>query len=132
MLTVERDEKQLRNFGLMVGGIFGAMGLWPMLIRGQNPRLWAVALGLALVLPALALPRSLRRVYRVWMALGNALSWINTRVILGVIFYGLITPMGLAMRLLGHDPMGRRFGPNVDTYRVVRRPRPGTHMTRQF
>jgi Saxitoxin biosynthesis operon protein SxtJ len=132
MITVPGDDKQLRNFGLMVGGIFAAIGLWPLVIRGQNPRFWAVALGLALVLPALARPRSLQLVYRVWMALGNALSWINTRIILSAVFYGLVTPMGLAMRRFGHDPMGRRFGPNVDTYRVAGRPRPGTHMLRQF
>jgi hypothetical protein len=91
-----------------------------------------LALGVVLILAALVLPRSLGPVYRVWIALGNALNWINTRIILGAIFYGLVTPMGVAMRLLGHDPLRRRCEPSVDTYRVVRRPRPGTHMTRQF
>jgi hypothetical protein len=132
MMTVPHDTKQLRNFGLMVGGIFGAIGLWPTIIRGENPRLWAVALAVVLVLPALVLPRSLGPVYRIWMALANALNWINTRIILGAIFYGLVTPMGLAMRRLGHDPMRRRFEPSVDTYRVVPHPRPGSHMMRQF
>ncbi len=132
MMTVQGDTKQLRNFGLLVGGIFSAIGLWPAIIRGENPRLWALALGVLLILPALVLPRSLGPVYRIWMALGNALNWLNTRIILGAIFYGLLTPMGLTMRRLGHDPMRRRFEPSLDTYRVVRRPRPGTHMTRQF
>ena len=132
MTTVRGDEKDFRKFGLMVGGIFAAIGLWPMVFRGAAPRLWAVALGVALVLPALVWPRSLGRVYRVWMAFGAVLNWINTRIILGVIFYVLITPMGLVMRLWGHDPMRRRSGPTADTYRVVRRPRPAAHMMRQF
>jgi len=132
MKTARCDEKELRKFGLMVGGIFGAIGVWPVVIRGQHPRLWAVMLFVALVLPALVRPRSLAQVHRVCMTLGNALNWINTRIILGLVFYGLITPMGLAMRLLGHDPMRRRAGPAVDTYRVVRSPRPGSHMRRQF
>src|SRR5712691_2033452 len=132
MMTIPRDTKQLRNFGLVVGGIFGAIGLWPAIVRGQNLRLWALALGVALVLPALVAPSSLRPVYRVWMALGETLSWMNTRIILGAVFYGVVTPMGLAMRRFGHDPMRRRFEPRVDTYRVVRCPRPGSHMMRQF
>jgi hypothetical protein len=131
-MTVKGDTKPLRNFGLVVGGILGAIGLWPAIVRGQNPRLWALALSVALILPALVLPRSLAPLHRAWMALGEALNWINTRIILGILFYGLITPFALAMRLRGHDPMHRRREPSADTYRVVRDPRPATHMTRQF
>jgi len=128
----QSDDKQLRSFGLLVGGIFGAIGLWPALVRGHQPRLWAVALGVALVLPALVAPRTLRAVYRVWMTVGDVLNWINTRIILGAVFYGLLTPMGLAMRRFSHDPMRRRPQPSVDTYRITRSPRPGDHMRRQF
>jgi hypothetical protein len=66
------------------------------------------------------------------MALGAVLGWVNTRVILGLIFFGLITPMGLAFRLAGRDPMQRAFDPKATTYRVPRTPRPGAHMLRQF
>jgi len=132
MITTRYDTTQLRNFGLVVGGIFAAIGLWPTMLRGDNPRVWALALGVTLVVPALLWPRSLARVYRLWMAVGRVLNWINTRIILGAIFYGLVTPMGLVVRMLGHDPMGRRFEPRAETYRVACRPRPGTHMLRQF
>jgi hypothetical protein len=66
------------------------------------------------------------------MATGQALGWVNTRIILGVVFYGLLTPMGLAMRILGKDPLHRQFDPNSDSYRVVRLPRPGSHMSQQY
>ena len=85
-----------------------------------------------LMIPALLLPRSLGPVYRVWMAIGQILGWINTRLILGVLFYGLFTPMGLAMRLLGKDAMRRKLEGDSDSYRVVRQPRPSSHMRRQF
>ncbi len=127
------DIKQLRSFGLMVGGVFAAMGLWPVLFRGDDPRLWALVLASLLVIPALVLPMSLGPVYRGWMAVGCVLGWINTRVILGVIFYGLFTPIGLVRRfLLAKDSTTRRFEPEADTYRVVRQPRPSSHMKRQF
>jgi len=124
--------RQLRHFGFLVGGIFGFIGLWPLLWRHQNPRLWALALTVLLGVPALVAPRILAPVYRAWMALGEVLAWINTRIILGVVFYGVVTPIGLVMRLTGHDPMRRQFEQAGESYRVRCVPRPATHMTRQF
>jgi Saxitoxin biosynthesis operon protein SxtJ len=129
----QRDEtKQLRHFGLIVGGIFALIGVWPIVWRGGAPRLWALVLAMLLVVPALLLPRSLSYVYRVWMAAGEWLGWINARIILSLVFYGLVTPMGIAMRRFGRDPMQRRFDPGATTYRVPKSSRPVTHMIRQF
>jgi hypothetical protein len=85
-----------------------------------------------LIVPALTVPRILAPVHRIWMTIGDALGWVNSRILLGLVFYGLVTPMGLVMRLRGRDPMRRRFEPRADSYRVLRQPRPGSHMTRQF
>ena len=133
-LTVEAraTRTELRNFGLIVGGIFGALAIWPAIIRGGSVRLWMVALAAVLILPALVAPRVLAPAHRAWMALGNILGWVNTRLVLGLIFFGLITPMGLVLRLTGRDPMRRAFDPNATTYRVPQTPRPGAHMLRQF
>ena len=131
-MAAQADRAQLRNFGLIVGGIFGAIGLWPAIVRGGNARLWVVGLAVALILPALVAPRALAPAHRAWMALGSALGWVNTRVVLGLIFFGLITPMGLVLRLARRDPMQRTFDPVATTYRGPRRPRPGAHMLRQF
>jgi len=124
--------KQLRSFGLIVGGIFALLGLWPAVWRGEDFRLWALVLAGLLSVPALVFPRSLGLVYRVWMALGLGLGWMNTRIILSVVFYGLFTPYGLVMRLMGKDPLHRRFEPDAETYRIVCAPRPSSHMARQF
>ena len=126
------DVKQLRHFGYLVGGIFGLIGLWPLVWRHQDPRLWALALTVLLVVPALVAPRILAPVYRVWMLLGEVLAWINTRIILGVVFYGVVTPIGLLMRLTGRDPMRRQLERAGESYRVRCVPRPATHMMRQF
>lgn len=122
----------LRSFGLMVGGIFALIGVWPALWRGQPLRLWGLLVGGGLIGLGLVWPRSLAHVYRLWMAVGEVLGWINTRLLLGVLFYGLFTPMGLLMRLRGKDPMRRTLTPEVETYRVVRQPRPASHMRHQF
>ena len=131
-MTRNTDAAQLRKFGLLVGGVFCAIGLWPAVIRGAGPRSWALVVGVLLLVPALLAPRILAPVYRIWMTVGEALGWINTRILLGVVFYGLITPMGLIRRLRREDPMRRRHDPAAQSYRVPKPPRPGTHMNRQF
>ena len=91
-MTGQNETKELRTFGLMVGGIFSIIGLWPVFLRGDSPRIWAISVGGALVGLGLALPSSLKQIHRIWMKIGHVLGYINTRIILGVIFYGMITP----------------------------------------
>ncbi len=126
------EGKQLRAFGLLVGGVFGLIGLWPMGWHGEGIRLWAVGVGAALVLPALIRPASLKPIHRIWMALGDVLGWVNTRLILGVVYYGVVTPISLVMRLAGRDPLNRRYEPVARTYRIERQPRPSSHLKQQF
>jgi hypothetical protein len=128
----EVTPKQLRSFGLLVGGIFALIGLWPLIWRGEDLRLWAMIATAVLVLPAVVYPMSLKLIYRGWMAVGEALGWINTRIILSIIFYGVFTPVAMVMRMRGKDPMRRGWDPNRESYREIREPRPGTHMQRQF
>jgi hypothetical protein len=128
----QTDARQLRNFGLVVGGLWALIGVWPVLARGGTPRLWAVVLGAGLLLPALIVPGRLRPIHRMWMAVGDALGWFNTRVILAVTFFVLITPMALIMRLVREDPLRRGFEGDADTYRVRRKARKPTHLLRQY
>jgi len=116
----------------MVGGIFLLIGLWPILFGGEAPRIWAVGIGLMLMALGLVFPGSLAHVYRAWMAVGHVLGWINTRIILGIFFYAILTPFGLVMRLLGKDFMRLKPAPNADTYRVGREPRGSSHYKHQF
>jgi Saxitoxin biosynthesis operon protein SxtJ len=126
------DTKELRNFGLLVGGVFGVIGLWPMLLRGEPLRLWAITIGGLLILLGSVVPTWLAPIHRGWMWVGHVLGWINTRILLGIIFYGLVTPIGIVFRLLGKDTMRQTFSDTSSTYRVNRQPRPRSHMKFQF
>jgi hypothetical protein len=128
----DADKKQLRSFGLTVGGIFAVIGLWPVVFHNDDPRWWAAILAGFLVVPALAFPESLSWVYKRWMALGHILGWINTRIILGVVFYLVVTPIGMIRRLLGKDPMGKQIKADINSYRVLRKPRAASHLRRQY
>jgi Saxitoxin biosynthesis operon protein SxtJ len=128
----QTDNKQLRSFGLTVGGIFAVIGLWPVIIHSLGPRWWALAIAVFLIIPALVLPNSLFWIHKGWMVLGHVLGWINTRIILGIVFYLVVTPIGIFRRWLGKDPMGRQLRPDLDSYRIERKPRPGSHLTKQY
>lgn len=123
---------QLRSFGLIVGGVFLLIGVWPAVWRGVEIRAWAVVLAGLLLAPALVVPTVLRPVYTVWMAVGEVMGRINTKIILGLAFYIVVTPIGLVMRLMGHDPMRRRFDPQAASYRLPKEPRPASHLKRPF
>ena len=132
MEHMEVTKKTLRQFGLMVGGVFLLIGLWPFVWRQEPVRLWAVVPGSLLAVAGLVVPTVLKQVYQGWMWVGHITGWVNTRIILGVLFYGVVTPMGLVMKLTGRDPMRRGYEPDARTYRVIRQPRPASHMKNMF
>lgn len=131
-MSEQADVKQLRSFGLTVGGVFLLIGLWPLVWRGEGLRLWAIIPAGMLILLGLILPSVLAPLHKGWMAVGHVLGWINTRIILGILYYGLVVPMGLVMKIIGRDPMRRALVPGMESYRVVREPRSPSHMKNMF
>lgn len=126
------DRKRLRFFGLIVGGIFCLISLWPLVVYGNPIRVWAVVPAILLIPPALVYPPVLYWPFRGWMFIGHILGAVNTRIILTLIFFLLFTPIGLLMRLFRYDPMTRRLDPALPTYKIKVKPREATHMERQF
>jgi len=124
--------KELRQFGLLVGAVFTVIGLWPLVFRGESLRVWAIGPGGLLIVLGAILPQILAPIHKGWMWVGHILGWVNTRILLGIVFYALVTPIGLVFRLMGKDTMRQPFAESSTTYRVVRSPRPHSHMKYQF
>jgi hypothetical protein len=131
-MTQKTEPRHLRSFAMIVGSGFGIIGCWPLLFRGEALRLWALITASVLVALGLVIPKALQPAYKLWMALGHALGWINSRIILGVLFFTLFTLVAIVLRLLKVDPMRRRFEPETDTYRIPRTLRPSSHLKHQF
>lgn len=100
-----------RDFGLIVGGVFLLLTAW-WFYREKFPTVRGVtlALGSTLVLFGLVFPRALVWPNKAWMALAEVLSFVSTRIILGVVFFGIVSPIGLVKRMFGWDPLNRRAG----------------------
>jgi hypothetical protein len=110
-----------RAFGLVFAAVFAIIALWPWLFGGQV-RVWSVILGTAFVLVACLWPAALAPLNRVWTRFGLLLHRIVSLVVLGVMFFVVITPMGLVMRTLGKDPLRLRFDRDARSYWIDRQP----------
>jgi hypothetical protein len=104
-----RSFRAEKEFGLVVGGVFVLLGGW-WLYRGKFATVAPVllTLGALLILFGLTWPRALVWPNRAWMFVAEVLSWITTRIILGLVFFLVVTPIGVVKRLSGWDPLGRR------------------------
>jgi hypothetical protein len=112
-LTAPRQSD--RGFGLTFAGFFAVVFAAGWALFDARPY-WALALALLFAALALAYPLVLMPLNRLWGLLGARLGHVNNRVLLGVVFYMVITPMGVALRLFGKDLIGRRIDRGAETY----------------
>ena len=113
------SKKELRKFGLTTGIVIALLfGLFfPWVFDKAWPRSpWIISA--VLILWALIAPSTLGPLYKVWMKIGHALGWVNSRIILGIMFYLIITPVGVFMRLIGKNPLKLKIDKSATTYRV--------------
>ena len=98
---------EARKFGLAVGAVFLGLGalLW---WRGRvsSPPVFG-AIGIALIVLGALIPAALVPVRRVWMGIAEGISKVTTPIFMGVVYFGILTPIGLGRRLFGHNPLKR-------------------------
>ena len=125
--------RELRQFAMIWIGFFGLIGVYA-LWRHDSQRaavvFWAVAVaGLA----GVALPSLFRPVYLAWMALAFPIGWTVSHLLLVIVYYVVLTPIGLLMKLVGFDPLERRFDRSADSYWVAHEtPKDATQYFKQF
>jgi ABC-type spermidine/putrescine transport system permease subunit II len=111
-----------RKFGLFFAAVFAGFALWAW--RSGHVTLAAALLAVAtgLLTAALLFPRCLALPNRAWFKLGMLLNAIVSPIVLGTMFVLIFVPVALAMRIIGRDPLNRRFDAAAATYWVDRRP----------
>ncbi len=110
-----------RVFGLVFAGAFSVLALWPM-VHGGAIRLWAILLAAVFLVLALAVPRALSRLNRLWMRLGLLMGRVVSPVAIGIVYYLTVVPTGLIMRALGKHPMRLGFDKELPSYWIKREP----------
>lgn len=125
------EARELRKFGLVVGAAFALIfGLLLPWVFSFGTPIWPFVVCAALVIPAVLAPKLLRPVQRGWMKLAEPIGRFNTKLILGLVFYLVFTPVGAIRRLIA-DPLVLRKG-RQESYRKPSRQRTAQSMERPF
>ena len=119
-----------RNFGLVIGGVFIIIALFPLI--GSGPiRAWALVPGIVLIVLAILKPSILRLPNLLWFKFGLFLGAIVAPIVMALVFFLVVTPTGIIMRLLGKDLLRKKIDPDTSSYWISRETPPGT-MKNQF
>ena len=110
-----------RNFGLVFAAVFAIIGLLPLL-RADKVHLWSLATAAIFLAAALMAPRALAPLNRVWFRLGILLGKVVTPLVMGVLYFVVVTPVGFLMRLFGKDPLRLEREPAAKSYWIERSP----------
>ena len=125
--------RELRKFGLMVGGVFVLLGAW-FTWRHKPWGVWFLGIGGLLILGGGLFPKSLKQIYIGWMAMAFVMGIIVSTMLLTLFFYLVITPVGMVARLFGKDFLNRRINREMGSYWLLRpaSPKTPTDYERQF
>ena len=121
MKTSSPTEKQLREFGLLIGFLFPFIIGWLLpTIFDHGIRLWTIFVGLPLIILGLFFPNYLKFFYKKWISIGNSLAFLNSHIVLGFVFIVALVPISFIMKLFKYDPLKMKKD-SLKTFREVRK-----------
>ena len=123
-----------RSFGLTFAAVFLIIACWPLVWRFEEPRSWALAIAAVFAITPFVAPSLLHPLNWLWMRIGLLLHNIVNPILMGLIFFLAVVPIGLALRLFRKDLLRLRWDRKAESYWIVREPpgpEPGS-MSRQF
>jgi len=129
------NDKELQKFGFLLAGLlilFFGMLLPYSWEWAQLPNYYWITLGVLVAIWALVSPASMRGFYNAWMRVAMVIGNIVNSVILAIVYFLVITPMAIVMRLIGKDPMNRKWDRTAQSYRKNRTVPPKKHFERPF
>jgi hypothetical protein len=124
-------ESSDRSFGFVFAAVFTIIGCWP-LIHWAAPRWWALGIGAAFAAVALVRPQLLHLLNRAWLAFGRLLHRVVSPLVMGMVFFTVVTPTGWIMRWRGKDVLSLKRRPDLKSYWITREPSQTESMKNQF
>ena len=119
-----------RNFGLFFFVVFLIVGIWP-LTSGESIRIWFINISAIFLILGLMNSKLLTPLNKLWLKLGIILGVVIAPIVMGFVFFLVVTPMGLFMRLLGMDLINKKYDKKIKTYWIDRDKNIGS-MKKQF
>ena len=119
-----------KSFGIVFFIVFLLISLWPLL--NQNGiRIWSLAISLIFLILGLANSKLLTPLNKIWFKLGILLGNIISPIVMGIVFFLVVTPIGLILKLFGKDLLNKKYKSKKSTY-WIKRDSPIGSMKRQF
>ena len=133
MKLVDSDKIKIssnRSFGLLFFVVFLIVSLWPLTHEGSI-RIWSVIVSAVFLILGLINSRLLTPLNVLWFKLGMTLGAIISPIVMGIIFFLVVTPTGFILRIMGKDLLNKKYDKEKETYWIKRNAPTGT-MKRQF
>ena len=110
----------LREFGIIFGiGLPLIIGWLIPTLFGHSPRAWTLSIGIPTLILSIFYPRILLLPYKFWIKIGIILGWINSKIILGLVFFFILIPISLIMKTFKYDPLRKNLSKNQISYREI-------------
>ena len=119
-----------RNFGLVFFVVFLIFSFWPLTYDGSI-RIWLAIISLIFLILGLVNSKLLTPLNKLWFKFGTILGAVIAPIVMGVVFFLVITPIGLTMRIMGKDILRKRYDKKKETY-WIKRDKLASTMKKQF
>ena len=108
-----------RNFGFVFFIVFLILGFWPI-TNGEEIRIWLVAISLIFLILGIMKSKLLTPLNQLWFKFGMILGAIVAPIIMGAVFFLVVTPIGIVMRLMGKDLLNKKYDKKKKSYWINR------------
>ena len=125
-----KSQSSNRSFGLLFFIVFIVVGLWPV-IKGETANIYLILISLFFLIFGLINSKILSPFNKAWIKLGEILGLIIAPIIMALVYFIILTPISLIVRMLGKDLLGLKFLKTQDTYWTKRKKKLGI-MKKQF
>ena len=108
-----------RSFGITFFLVFSLVGIWPLL-NSESIRIWSIVISLIFLFLGLIKSRHLTPLNKLWSRFGILLGSIVSPIVMGLVFFVVLTPVAIVMKLIGKDILKKKFNKNKKTYWIYR------------
>jgi hypothetical protein len=125
-----KSQSSNKSFGLLFFIVFLAIGLWP-LTKGENPHIFLILISLLFLIIGLINSKLLSPLNKAWLKFGEILGIVIAPIIMALVYFTVLTPISLIVRIFGKDLLGLKFHKKNNTYWTDRKKNLGS-MKKQF